>query len=76
MYEYLPIIIIVAIVGSFTILFILADIALKRVKKEISKERTMEDKELVARLLRYAKPYKKQFAFWLIRNLNTFLFKS
>ena len=63
MYEYLPIIIIVAIVGSFTILFILADIALKRVKKETSKERTMEDKELVARLLRYAKPYKKQFAF-------------
>ena len=63
MYEYLPIIIIVAIVGSFTILFILADIALKRVKKETSKERTMEDKELVGRLLQYAKPYKKQFAF-------------
>ena len=63
MYEYLPILIIVAIVGSFTILFILADLALRRAKKETSKERTMEDKELVRRLLQYAKPYKKQFVF-------------
>ena len=63
MYEYLPIIIIVAIVGSFTILFLLADMALRRVKKDVSTERTMEDGELVRRLLQYAKPYKKQFAF-------------
>ena len=63
MYEYLPIIIIVAIVGSFTILFLLADMALRRVKKDISTERTMEDGELVRRLLQYAKPYKKQFVF-------------
>ena len=39
MYEYLPIIIIVAIVGSFTILFLLADMALRRVKKDISTEK-------------------------------------
>ena len=63
MYEYLPIIIIVAIVGSFTILFLLADMALRRVKKDVSTERTMEDGELVRRLLQYAKPYKKQFVF-------------
>ncbi len=62
MYEYLPIIIIVAIVGALTILFILADIALKRAKKDVTSERTMQDGELVRRLIQYAKPYKKEFA--------------
>lgn len=62
MYEYLPIIIIVAIVGALTILFILADIALKRAKKDVTSERTMKDGELVRRLIQYAKPYKKEFA--------------
>ena len=62
MYEYLPIIIIVAIVGSFTIIFLLADLALKRAKKNETGERTMEDKELVLRLIKYAKPHKKSFA--------------
>ena len=56
-----PIIIIVAIVGSFTILFLLADMALRRVKRDVSTERTMEDGELVRRLLQYAKPYKNRF---------------
>ena len=62
MYEYLPIIIILAIVGALTILFILADIALKRAKKDVTSERTMKDGELVRRLIQYAKPYKKEFA--------------
>ena len=61
MYEYLPIIIIVAIVGALTVVFLLADLALKRAKKEIRSERTMKDGELVKRLLQYAKPYKKEF---------------
>ena len=61
MYEYLPIIIIVAIIGTLTILFLLADLALKRAKKEVSSERTMEDGELIRRLIQYAKPYKKEF---------------
>ncbi len=61
MYEYLPIIIIVAIVGTLTILFILADLALKRAKSNESSERTMKDGELIRRLLQYAKPYKKEF---------------
>ena len=62
MYEYLPIIIIVAIIGSLTILFLLADMALRRAKKDVASERTMKDGELVSRLIQYAKPYKKEFA--------------
>ena len=62
MYEYLPIIIIVAIIGSLTILFLLADMALRRAKKDVANERTMKDGELVSRLIQYAKPYKKEFA--------------
>lgn len=61
MYEYLPIIIIVAIIGTLTILFILADLALKKAKANESSERTMKDGELIRRLLQYAKPYKKEF---------------
>ena len=61
MYEYLPIIIIVAIIGTLTILFILADLALKKAKENESSERTMKDGELIRRLLQYAKPYKKEF---------------
>jgi len=61
MYEYLPIIIIVAIVGTLTVLFLLADQALKRAKKDVSSDRTMKDGELIRRLLQYAKPYKKEF---------------
>lgn len=62
MYEYLPIIIIIAIVGAFSILFVFADIALRRAKKDVNGERTMEDAELVKRLIRYATPHKKSFA--------------
>ncbi len=61
MYEYLPIIIIIAIIGALTILFVLADLALKRVKENESGERTMKDGELIQRLIQYAKPYKKEF---------------
>ena len=62
MYEYLPIIIIVAIIGALTTLFIFADMALKRAKKDVTSERSMKDGELVSRLVQYAKPYKKEFA--------------
>ena len=61
MYEYLPIIIIVAVIGALTIFFVLADLALKKAKENESSERTMKDGELVRRLLYYAKPYKKEF---------------
>lgn len=61
MYEYLPIIIVGAIIGAFSIIFILAYIALNKSKAEKSSDRNMSDGELVKRLLAYAKPFWKQF---------------
>ena len=58
MSEYLPILIVGAIIGAFTIVFLLAYAALRRVKdQEQEKERNMADREIVRRLLQYARPY-------------------
>ena len=60
--EYLPVIIVGAIIGGFTIAFLFAYAALKKVKdKLLDDERHMSDKEVVLRLLRYGKPYWKNF---------------
>ena len=60
--EFLPIIIVAAIIGSFTIAFLLAYAALKKHKDpHDDRERNISDKEIVIRLLRYAKPYWKSF---------------
>ena len=61
MMQYLPILIVGAIIGAFTVVFLLAYAALKKKKAEIVYERHMKDGEIVKRLLRYAKPYWKQF---------------
>ena len=61
MYEFLPIIIVGAIIGAFSILFIMAYLALNKSKVEKDSDRTMSDGELVKRLLAYAKPFWKQF---------------
>lgn len=61
MHEYLPLLIVGAIIGAFTIVFLLAYQALRKVKDDSEKERNMPDGEIVRRLLRYAKPYWKSF---------------
>ncbi len=61
MYEFLPIIIVGAIIGAFSIIFIMAYIALNKSKAEKDSDRNMSDGELVKRLLSYAKPFWKQF---------------
>ena len=61
MYEYLPIIIVGAIIGAFSIIFIMAYVALNKSKAEKGSDRHMSDGELVKRLLSYAKPFWKQF---------------
>ena len=60
--NYLPLVIAFAIIGAFTVVFLLAWIALKK-HKDISEDndRKMSDKEIVKRLLQYAKPYWKNF---------------
>ena len=61
MIEYLPILIVGAIIGAFSIVFLLAYAALRKVKDESDKERKMSDGEIVRRLLQYARPYWKSF---------------
>lgn len=60
--EFLPVLIVGAIIGAFAIIFIMAYIALTKKKEELpDDERNMSDGELIKRLLGYAKPFWKQF---------------
>ena len=60
--QYLPILIVGALIGAFTIVFVLAYIALQKHKeKGEDNERHMADAEIIKRLLSYAKPYWKSF---------------
>ena len=62
MREYLPVLIVGAIIGSFSLVFLLAYIALQKNKEKVEdNERHMADSEIVKRLLVYAKPYWKNF---------------
>ena len=62
MREYLPILIVGAIIGAFTVAFVLAYLALQKSKKTWDDhDRNMSDGVIVKRLLRYAKPYWKSF---------------
>ena len=62
MREYLPLLIVGAIIGVFSVLFIVAYAILKRHKEDMTdRDRHMSDKEIVGRLLQYAKPYWMSF---------------
>ncbi len=60
--EFLPVIIVGAIIGAFAIVFLGAYFVLRKHKDPLDdSERHMSDKEIVVRLLHYAKPYWKNF---------------
>ena len=61
MNEYLPILIVGAIIGLFAVFFLAAYALEKNKKESMGFERHMDDREIVRRLMRYAAPYKKQF---------------
>ena len=61
MNEYLPLLIACAIIGLFTLVFVVAYITLKRRVKQSTNERHMTDGYLIRRLLQYAKPYTGKF---------------
>ena len=68
MTEYLPILILGAIIGVFTLFFVVAYFLLKR-SKPLDYDRHMKDGEIIKRLWHYAKPYKKQFVVVVIIKL-------
>jgi len=59
--EFLPVIIVGSIIGAFAIVFIMAYLAIRKEKEVSDDDRNMSDKELIIRLLAYAKPYWKEF---------------
>ncbi len=63
MREYYPLLIVGALVGVFSICFVVAFAMIKNKKEAIGFDRNMEDGEIVRRLIRFAKPYWKDFLF-------------
>jgi len=60
MREYLPLIIVFSVIGGFAVVFLAAYAALRK-QKDDSRERHLSDGEIIRRLLRYARPYWKEF---------------
>ena len=66
MREYLPLLIAGAIIGTFSVIFIVAYAMMKNKKEAIGFDRNIPDSEIVRRLLKYAKPYWKNFVLVLL----------
>ena len=66
MYEYYPLLVVGAIVSLFAAVFILAYAFMKDKKEAIGFDRNMKDSEIIRRLMKYAKPYTKNFIIVLI----------
>ena len=66
MREYLPLLIVGAVIGVISIICIIAYSTTRDDKKAIGFERNMKDSELLRRLLPYAKRYWKRFLVVLI----------
>ena len=61
MREYLPVLILGAIIGLFTLVFVVVYALEKNKKESMGFDRHMADGEIIKRLLRYGAPYKMQF---------------
>jgi len=59
--KYLPVLIVGAIIGIFTIAFLVSYIKMKKDKSYKEFERNMSDSQLIKRLLGYGRPYLGQF---------------
>ena len=61
MYEFYPLLIVGAIIGAFSLVFIFAYAFMKNKKEAIGFDRNIKDSEIIKRLLSYAKPHIKSF---------------
>lgn len=66
MHNYLPVLIVGAIIGVFTLLFIVVYFAERKRKEAEDSDRHMADRELIRRLMEYAVPYRKEFILVLL----------
>ncbi len=66
MYLYYPLLIVGAVVGVFSLIFLVAYLSLMKQKEAIGFDRSMKDMEITKRLLRYAKPYIGSFVLVLL----------
>ncbi len=66
MNEFFPLILVGAIVGVLSIIFVVAYLSIKDKKETIGFDRYMKDSEIVRRLLRYAKPHIGSFTIVLL----------
>ena len=66
MTEYLPVLIVGAIIGVFTVIFVTLYALEKNKKETMGFDRHMADGEIIRRLLVYARPYWKSFALTLV----------
>ena len=66
MADYLPVLLVGAIIGVFTLAFLIAYACLRKNTSAEDNRRTMPDKVIIKRLLGYAKPYWKQFVLVLV----------
>lgn len=62
MYEWYPVLVVGGIVGLFSAIFIVAYMIIHDDKAGIGFDRHMSDREIIRKLLRYAKPHWKTFA--------------
>ena len=62
MSEYTPLLIVGAVIGLFAVGFSVVFALEKNKKESMGFDRHMADREIVRRLMRYAKPYRKNFA--------------
>ena len=65
MFEFYPLLIIGAVIGVFSIIFLVAYLSIKDRKEAIGFDRNMKDSEILKRLLVYAKPHVGRFIFVL-----------
>ena len=66
MFEFYPLLIVGAIIGVLSIVFLIAYFSIKDRKEAIGFDRHMKDSEIMKRLLKYAKPHTGSFVFVLV----------
>ncbi|MBR5858809.1 MAG: ABC transporter ATP-binding protein [Clostridia bacterium] len=66
MYEYYPLLIVGAIIGLMSAIFIAAYFSIKDKKEAIGFDRNMRDGDIIRRLAKYARPHAKSFILVLV----------